>query len=63
LTFSHHNDVQYQHDCDKRVGDDWPDTRPEIELCFWDITNLKWPIKAKTKPDLIIFDPYQAVIQ
>ncbi|MBU3980567.1 MAG: hypothetical protein KJ550_09620 [Proteobacteria bacterium] len=23
----------------------------------WDITNLKWPIKGKTKPDLIIFDP------
>ena len=33
------------------------DTRPEIEPCFWDITNLKWPIKGKTKPDLIIFDP------
>ena len=37
--------------------DDRPDTRPEIEPCFWDITNLKWPIKGKTKPDLIIFDP------
>ena len=37
--------------------DDRPDTRPEIEPCFWDITSLKWPIKGKTKPDLIIFDP------
>jgi len=37
--------------------DDRPDTRPEIEPCFWDITNLKLPIKGKTKPDLIIFDP------
>ena len=37
--------------------DDRPDTRPEIEPYFWDITNLKWPIKGKTKPDLIIFDP------
>jgi len=37
--------------------DDRPDTRPEIEPCFWDITNLKWPIKGKTKPDMIIFDP------
>ena len=37
--------------------DDRPDTRPEIEPRFWDITNLKWPIKGKTKPDLIIFDP------
>ncbi len=36
---------------------DRPDTRPEIEPYFWDITNLKWPIKGKTKPDLIIFDP------
>jgi len=24
--------------------DDRPDTRPEIEPCFWDITDLKWPI-------------------
>jgi len=38
--------------------DDRPDTQPEIEPCFWDITNLKWPIKGKTKPDLIIFDPH-----
>ena len=37
--------------------DDRPDRRPEIEPYFWDITNLKWPIKGKTKPDLIIFDP------
>ncbi|MFH1951419.1 MAG: ParB N-terminal domain-containing protein, partial [Pseudomonadota bacterium] len=37
--------------------DDRPETRPEIEPCFWDITNLKWPIIGKTKPDLIIFDP------
>jgi len=37
--------------------DDRPDTRPEIEPYFWDIHNLKWPIKGKTKPDLIIFDP------
>jgi len=37
--------------------DDRPETRPEIEPCFWDVTNLKWPIKGKTKPDLIIFDP------
>ena len=37
--------------------DDRPETRPEIEPCFWDITDLRWPIKGKTKPDLIIFDP------
>jgi len=37
--------------------DDRPDTRPEIEPYFWDITNLKWPIKGKTKPDLVLFDP------
>ncbi len=24
---------------------------------MWDNTNLKWPIKGKTKPDLFIFDP------
>ena len=36
---------------------DRPETRPEIEPYFWDITDLKWPIKGKTKPDLIIFDP------
>jgi len=39
--------------------DDRPGTRPEIEPYFWDITNVKWPIKGKTKPDLSIFDaPY-----
>jgi hypothetical protein len=37
--------------------DDRPETRPEIEPYFWDITNLVWPVKGKTKPDLIIFDP------
>ena len=37
--------------------EDRPDTRPEIEPYFWDINDLKWPIKRKTKPDLIIFDP------
>jgi len=37
--------------------DDRPDTRAEIEPYFWDIANLKWPIKGKTKPDLIVFDP------
>ncbi len=37
--------------------DDRPDRRPEIEPYFWDIAHLKWPIKGKTKPDLIIFDP------
>ena len=37
--------------------DDRPDTRPEIEPHFWDLNDLKWPVKGKTKPDLIIFDP------
>ena len=37
--------------------DDRPDTRPEIEPYFWDITTLKWPVKGNTKPDLILFDP------
>ena len=36
---------------------DRPDIRPEIEPYFWDINNLKWPIKYNIKPDLIIFDP------
>ncbi len=36
---------------------DRPETRPEVEPYFWDITNLQWPVKSKTKPDLIIFDP------
>jgi hypothetical protein len=33
------------------------DTRPEIEPYFWDMKNLKWPVKGKTRPDLILFDP------
>ena len=37
--------------------EDRPDTRPEIEPHFWEINDLKWPIKGKTKSDLIIFDP------
>ena len=37
--------------------DDRPERRPEIEPYFWESTNLEWPIKGKTKPDLIIFDP------
>jgi len=37
--------------------DDRPETRPEIEAHFWDLNDLKWPVKGKTKPDLIIFDP------
>ena len=36
---------------------DRSETRPEIEPYFWDITNLQWPEKSETKPDLIIFDP------
>jgi hypothetical protein len=36
---------------------DRPDTRPEIEPYFWDITNLEWPVKSRAKPDLVIFDP------
>ena len=31
--------------------------RPEIEQHYWDKDNLKWPVKGKFKPDLIIFDP------
>ena len=34
-----------------------PDTRPEIEPYFWDITHVKWPVKSKPKPVPIIFDP------
>jgi len=34
-----------------------PDKRPEIESHFWDIDNMKWPLKGEAKPDLIIFDP------
>ena len=37
--------------------DERPDTRPEIEPFFWDVNDLKWPIKGNSKPDLIIFDP------
>ncbi len=36
---------------------DRPDTRPEIEPHFWDLSELQWPVQGKTKPDLIIFDP------
>ena len=37
--------------------DDRPDIRPEIEPHFWDINDIEWPVKGKTKPDLIILDP------
>jgi hypothetical protein len=37
--------------------EDRPETRPEIEPYYWDFNNLKWPVKGKTGPDLIIFDP------
>ncbi|MDA3789718.1 MAG: DNA methyltransferase [Desulfobacula sp.] len=39
---------------------DRPETRPEIEPFHWDISSdqgLLWPVSAKEKPDLIIFDP------
>jgi len=36
---------------------DMADTRPEIEPYFWDMKDLKWPVKGKTRPDLILFDP------
>ncbi|MDA3971385.1 MAG: hypothetical protein PF442_08535 [Desulfobulbaceae bacterium] len=39
---------------------DRPETRPEIEPCTWHISSdqqLSWPVSAKGKPDLIIFDP------
>jgi hypothetical protein len=39
---------------------DRPETRPEIEPWTWDISSdqgLLWPVSAKEKPDLIIFDP------
>ena len=39
---------------------DRPETRPEIEPFHWDISSdqgLLWPVSAKGKPDLIIFDP------
>jgi hypothetical protein len=39
---------------------DRPDTRPEIEPFTWDVSSAQsrlWPVSAKEKPDLIIFDP------
>ncbi|KPA14411.1 ParB-like nuclease domain protein [Candidatus Magnetomorum sp. HK-1] len=36
---------------------DSKDKRPEIEQYYWDRNNLKWPVKGKSKPDIIIFDP------
>jgi hypothetical protein len=39
---------------------DRPDTRPEIEPFTWEISSdqgLSWPVSAKGKPDLILFDP------
>jgi hypothetical protein len=39
---------------------DRPETRPEIEPFTWDISSAQsrlWPVSAKEKPDLIIFDP------
>jgi len=39
---------------------DRPETRPEIEPFTWDISSdqpLFWPVSAKEKPDLILFDP------
>ena len=39
---------------------DRPDTRPEIESFTWGISSdqqFSWPVSAKGKPDLIIFDP------
>jgi len=39
---------------------DRPDTRPEIEPFTWDVSSEKsrlWPVSAKEKPDLILFDP------
>jgi hypothetical protein len=39
---------------------DRPDTRPEIEPFTWGISSdqqFSWPVSAKEKPDLIIFDP------
>jgi len=39
---------------------DRPDTRPEIEPFTWEISSdqgLSWPVSAKGKPDLVIFDP------
>jgi len=40
---------------------DRPDTRPEIEPCFWDFKGKDWGnstmVTSKDKPDLIILDP------
>jgi hypothetical protein len=39
---------------------DRPDTRPEIEPFTWDVSSDQsrlWPVSAKEKPDLILFDP------
>jgi len=39
---------------------DRPETRPEIEPFTWGFPSdqqLSWPVSAKEKPDLIIFDP------
>ncbi len=39
---------------------DRPDKRPEIEPFTWDISSdqqFSWPVSAKEKPDLILFDP------
>jgi len=33
------------------------ETRPEIEPWYWDMNNLKWPVRGKALPDLILFDP------
>jgi hypothetical protein len=40
--------------------EDRPDTRPEIEPFTWEISSdqgQSWPVSAKEKPDLILFDP------
>jgi hypothetical protein len=39
---------------------DRPDTRPEIEPFTWGNSSdqqFSWPVSAKEKPDLILFDP------
>jgi site-specific DNA-adenine methylase len=39
---------------------DRPETRPEIEPFTWDVSSAQsrlWPVSAKEKPDLILFDP------
>ena len=37
---------------------DRSETRPEIEPFSWNLpSDLSWPVSAKEKPDLIIFDP------